>query len=222
MTCNTRHTKQKGNILTIIRMSLLVGALALHPLATSTWAVEPLPGEYLILEGEPSLHSPGKVLLLEFVDFYCPHCHLFDRTVASTLQKEFGDRLEVRIVGFPVIRGTLPTAFEMYEQARAMGQGAAMKDVLFQTIHQDKIRVFDKSLRALLVKNVGLNSQTFETGLASGQPYRAVEKGKAWGKRIGVTHTPTVVLDGNLKVENLAIDNVRTVINGILAHNNAP
>ncbi len=203
-------------------LMILVGvAWSLHPQSTGVSAAETLPGEYQRLEDEPSLHEHGKVLLLEFVDFYCPHCHQFDKVVASTLQKEFRDRLIVRLVGFPVIRGTLPTAFEMYEQARAMGQGAAMKDMLFHTIHQEKIRIFNKGLRMLLVKKIGLDNEAFEAGLASGKPYQAFEAGKDWGERIGVTHTPTVVLDGNLKVQNLSIDNIRTVINGILEHDNA-
>ncbi len=191
-------------------------ALLLHLLAIGGQASEKLPGDYETIEGEPSLHAPGKVLLLEFADFYCPHCHLFEKIVTARLKKEFGQRLEVRLIGFPVIRGKLPTAFEMYEQARTMGKGAEMKEVLFRTIHQDTIHLFDRSLRALLVREVGLDVKSFEDGLASGEPYKSLEKGKAWGERIGVKHTPTVVLDGNLLVSNLDIENIRTLINGIL------
>ena len=191
-------------------------ALLLHLLAIGGQASEKLPGDYETIEGEPSLHVHGKVLLLEFADFYCPHCHLFEKIVTARLKKEFGQRLEVRLIGFPVIRGKLPTAFEMYEQARTMGKGAEMKEVLFRTVHQDTIHLFDRSLRALLVREVGLDVKSFEDGLASGEPYKSLEKGKAWGERIGVKHTPTVVLDGNLLVSNLDIENIRTLINGIL------
>ncbi len=200
----------------ISRMIFLIGIVSCHLFAAGVQAAETLPGEYQVLHDESSLHSDGKVLLVEFADFYCPHCHLFDRTVASTLDKEFGDRLEVRLVGFPVIRGPLPTAFAMYEQARMMGKGSAMKTVLFRTIHDDKVRIFNKNLRRLLLKEIGLDRNTFEAGLASGEPYKAFHKGKTWGVRVGVTHTPTVVLDGNLKIENLRIDNFRTIIKGIL------
>ena len=196
---------------------ILVGGIVfLHLLFMGVRAEERLPGDYQVIKGERSLHTPGKVLLLEFADFYCPHCHLFEKVVISKLKKEFGERLEVRLVGFPVIRGKLPTAFEMYEQARAMGKGSEMKAVLFRTIHKEKIHVFDRGLRSLLLREVGLDGKTFEDGLASGEPYKAFEKGRAWGERIAVKHTPTVVLDGNLLVPNLNIDNLRTLINGIL------
>ena len=160
-----------------------------------------LKGEFELLD-EPSKHQSGKVILYEFADFYCPHCHMFEQVVVTQLKKEFGDQLESRLVGFPVIQGKLPTAFEMYEQAITMGKGPEMKAVLFRYIHKDKVHVFDKAIRGLLIKEVGLDANEFEKGLASGTPFRALEKGKKWGERIGVTHTPTVVLDGNIRVAN--------------------
>lgn len=205
---------QKGGI--------IGGIVFLHLLCADAQAAEQLPGDYQVIKGERSLHTPGKVLLLEFADFYCPHCHLFEKVVTSQLQKEFGERLEVRLVGFPVIRGKLSTAFEMYEQARVMGKGSEMKEVLFRTIHKEKIHVLDRGLRSLLLREVGLDGKVFEDGLASGEPYKALEKSKAWGKRINVKHTPTVVLDGNLLVSNLNIDNLRTLINGILKKDKTP
>ena len=194
---------------------LLFGALILAMFSNSLGAETTFKGEYKLLK-EPSLHKPGKVVLLEFADFYCPHCHMFERVVATKLKQEFGDQLEVKLIGFPVIPGKLPTAFEMYEQATVMGKGPEMKRALFHSIHDDNIQVFDKTIRAVLIKEVGLNAKAFEDGLASGSPYRSVEEGKVWGERVGVTHTPTIVLDGNIKVENLSMDNLRTVIQSIL------
>lgn len=201
--------------------AMLFGSIVfLHMLCAGIQAADTLPGDYQVIEGESSLHTPGKVLLLEFADFYCPHCHLFERVVASQLKKEFGARLEIRLIGFPVIRGKLSTAFEMYEQAREMGKGPEMKEVLFRTIHRDKIDILDRSIRSLLIREVGLDGDAFEAGLASGKPYKTLERSKAWGERIGVTHTPTIVLDGNLLVSNLDIENFRTLIKGILETNN--
>ena len=33
------------------------------------------------MDQEPSQHEPGKVVLFEFADFYCSHCHMFERVV---------------------------------------------------------------------------------------------------------------------------------------------
>lgn len=197
-------------------LNIIVTIFILAMIPQTLFSAEPtLKGEYEFIS-EPSKHEAGKVILFEFADFYCPHCHMFERVVVTKLKEEFGDQLEARLIGFPVIPGKLPTAFEMYEQARTMGKGPEMKAVLFRYIHDDNVQIFDKPIRALLIKEVGLDAKTFEEGLASGKPFRALEEGKAWGERIGVTHTPTVVLDGNIRVANLTVENLRDVIRSIL------
>ena len=189
----------------------LVGASSTAPAAPSN-----LKGQFQVLD-LPSTHVPGKVKFAEFADFYCPHCHHFEQSVVPVLEEEFGDRLEVTLVGFPVIPGKLPTAFEMYEQAKMMGKGPEMKRVLFRTIHKDKMQMLDRVIRESLVKEVGLDPVEFEAGLASGKPTRAFYAGKRLGEKVDVRHTPTIVLDGNIKVEALDADNLKMVIGSILA-----
>lgn len=176
-------------------------------------------GKFEVVTGEVSTHTPGKVKVMEFADFYCPHCHQFDETGLPLLVKEFGNKLEVTMVGFPVIRGKLPTPFDMYEQAKMMGKGNEMKTVLFRTIHKDKIDgVLDRSIREVLIREVGLDPKAFEDGMASGKPAKAVEDGKRWGERIKVSSTPSILLDGNIKVDgpNMTPDNVIMIIRSIL------
>ena len=137
-----------------------------------------LKGKFEVLKGEVSTHTPGKVKLMEFADFYCPHCHRFDGEVLPLLEKEFGNKLEATMVGFQVIQGKLPTPFDMYEQAKMMGKGNEMKAVLFRTIHKDKITgVLDRSLREALIKEVGLDPKVFEEGMASGKPAKILKRG---------------------------------------------
>ena len=176
-----------------------------------------LKGTFEILKDEPSTHQPGKVKLVEFADFYCPHCHHFDGEGLPILEKEFGNKLETTMVGFPVIKGKLPTPFDMYEQAKLMGKGNEMKRVLFRTIHQDKITgVLDRSLREVLIKEVGLDPKAFEEGMASGKPAKLFEDGRKWGERIKLQQTPTLLLDGNIKVEKIDPENLKVVIQSIL------
>ena len=207
--------RQDSVLSMLIAVALVVGA------PCPSWAAAPLKaaqlkGKYTVLEKETSTHTPGKVKLTAFADFYCPHCHLFEEAGLPILEKEFGNKLETTMVGFPVIPGKLPTAFDMYEQAKVMGKGQEMKQVLFRTIHKDRLQVFDKTIREMLIKEVGLDPTAFEAGLASGKPARAVEEGKKWGQRVNVDHTPTVILDGNIKADAIDPENLKTIIHSIL------
>ncbi len=183
----------------------------------ATAAPPELKGKFEVLKGEVSTHTPGKVKLVEFADFYCPHCHRFDGEGLPLLEKEFGHKLEATMVGFPVIHGKLPTPFDMYEQAKLMGKGNEMKAVLFRTIHKDKITgVLDRSLREVLIREVGLDPKAFEEGMASGKPAKIFEEGRKWGERIKVQSTPTVLLDGNIKADNIDPENLKLIIQSIL------
>lgn len=185
--------------------------------AVATAASPELKGKFEVLKGEVSTHTPGKVKLIEFADFYCPHCHRFDGEGLALLEKEFGNKLEATMVGFPVIHGKLPTPFDMYEQAKLMGKGNEMKAVLFRTIHKDKIAgVLDRSLREGLIKEVGLDPKAFEEGMTSGKPAKIFEEGRKWGERIKVQQTPTVLLDGNIRAENIDPENLKLIIQSIL------
>jgi thiol:disulfide interchange protein DsbA len=196
---------------------ILMTAVFSSPEEMAQAAPRELKGTYELLKDEPSTHQPGKVKLIEFADFYCPHCHHFDGEGLPLLEKEFGKKLETTMVGFPVIRGKLPTPFDMYEQAKLMGKGNEMKKALFRTIHKDKITgVLDRSIREVLIKEVGLDPKAFEEGMASGRPAQLFEEGKKWGERIKLQQTPTILLDGNIKVEKIDPENLKLVIQSIL------
>ena len=203
------------------RLALVVMGVAVALTASSgaQAAAPELKGNFELLKGESSTHQRGKVKIVEFADFYCPHCHHFEETGLPLLVKEFGDKIEVTMVGFPVIPGKLPTAFDMYEQAKTMGKGDAMRAILFRTIHKDKMSgILDRSIRSLLIKEAGLDVAAFEAGLESGKPARAFEDGRRWGERIKVSSTPSLLLDGNIKLDgaNMTPDNAITVIRSIL------
>ena len=196
----------------------LVGGMAGGAAWAGPAAPPKLEGKYQLLK-EPSTHERGKVKLTEFADFYCPHCHAFEQALVPFIEKEFSGKVEINMVSFPVIGGKLPTAFEMHEQARAMGKGVEMKKALFRTIHKDGLHVFDKVIRETLVREVGLDPVAFEAGLASGKPTAAFDAGRKLGLRVNVQSTPAVVLDGNIKIEgeNLNPENLKKVIASILA-----
>ncbi len=201
-------------------MLLVVGVMGLFNAPFSAQAAKPeLKGKFEILKDEPSTHQPGKVKVIEFADFYCPHCHHFEETGVPLLLKEFGNKVEITMVGFPVIPGKLPTPFDMYEQAKLMGKGDQMKAVLFRTIHKEKLDgVLDRAIRSLLIKEVGLDVNAFEAGLESGKPAKLFEEGRRWGERIKVSSTPSLLLDGNIKVDgvNMTPENVVTIVRSIL------
>lgn len=73
-------------------------------------------------------------------------------------------------------------------------------------------------MRALLIKEAGLDINVFEAGMESGKPAKLFEEGRRLGERIKVSSTPSLLLDGNIKVDgaNMVPENVVTIIRSIL------
>ncbi len=150
-----------GPMMSMWKVALVVmGTIGLLNTPVIAQAAKPeLKGKFEILKDEPSTHQPGKVKVVEFADFYIFRiAHHFEETGVPLLLKEFGTKVDITMVGFPVIPGKLPTVFDMYEQAKLMGKGDQMRTILFRTIHKDKVDgVFDRSIRSLLIKEAGLD-----------------------------------------------------------------
>ena len=79
----------------VASMGMMVGT------AFSNSATPALKGKYTVLEKEQSTHTPGKVKVTEFADFYCPHCHMFEEQGLPVLEKELGNKIESRWSAFP-------------------------------------------------------------------------------------------------------------------------
>jgi protein-disulfide isomerase len=78
-------------------------------------------------------HVPGKINVVEFVDFQCPHCRFFHPRLKAILA-EYGDRvhftrLDLPLQSHPLARG----AARAHVCAAARGKGDAMADALFET-----------------------------------------------------------------------------------------
>jgi predicted DsbA family dithiol-disulfide isomerase/uncharacterized membrane protein len=78
-------------------------------------------------------HVPGKINVVEFVDFQCPHCRFFHPRLKAILA-EYGDRvhftrLDLPLEMHPLARG----AARAHVCAVARGKADAMADALFET-----------------------------------------------------------------------------------------
>ena len=48
-----------------------------------------------------------------------------------------------------------------------------------------------------------MDPKAFEAGLESAKPAKVFEDGRKWGDRIKIQQTPTGLLDGNIKVDQI-------------------
>ncbi|OGW60289.1 MAG: hypothetical protein A3D21_01245 [Nitrospirae bacterium RIFCSPHIGHO2_02_FULL_42_12] len=170
---------------------------------------------YLVLSEKKNTHEKGKVKMTVFFDFFCPHCHQFDTVVVSILQREFGKKLKVTYIGFPIIYEDSVIPLEAFELAKDEGKGEEMKQAIFDAIYYQRKDGANRDILLSLAKSLGL-SEKFNKGLTSGIKKKTVLEGKDFAKSFGATSTPTVIIDGNVLIKDNTLATISSVINNIL------
>jgi protein-disulfide isomerase len=156
----------------------------------------------LHIEGNPSQGpDTGRVTIVEFSDFECPHC----REVHSVLQSVQQHYPQVRLVfkDFPL------TQLHPWAETAAIGGRCAFQqspaafwkvyDQIFD--NQDVIstaNVWDQLVS--FAGQAGLDTDAFKTCLSSPEAKQAVEANHADGVALGVNSTPTLFINGRLLV----------------------
>ncbi|MFJ3090226.1 MULTISPECIES: DsbA family protein [unclassified Streptomyces] len=139
--------------------------------------------------------SPAAPVVLDvWCELQCPDCHLA-LTDVHALRARYGDRLEIRLRHFPLEKHKHAyAAAQAAEEAVAQGSGwPYIEAVLART---DGLGARGEKLLVEVAGELGLDAEEFDTALIDGRHMLIVDADQAEGKAIGVTGTPTYVIDG--------------------------
>ncbi|HEY1837005.1 MAG TPA: Na+/H+ antiporter NhaA [Rhizomicrobium sp.] len=130
--------------------------------------------------------------VVSYTDFLCPYCRRF-RTVLKRLRQAFGERIAYTLRHFPVerIHPGATFAARVVEAAGRQGRFWDMHDRLF-----DEEPPFSEAHILDMARGLGLDMKRLEHDLAAPETLAPVEADIADGRRLGVSGTPTIFVDG--------------------------
>ncbi|MFE5858779.1 DsbA family protein [Streptomyces sp. NPDC056500] len=138
--------------------------------------------------------TPHPVVLDVWCDLQCPDCRTALDDVRA-LRERFGDRLDVRLRHFPLEKHRHAyAAAQAAEEAVDQGKGREFYEAVLARVED-----LDKGGEEFLLRTareLGLDADEFDTALIDGRHLLIVDADQAEGKAIGVTGTPTYVIDG--------------------------
>lgn len=139
-------------------------------------------------------HDSAALHVIEFADFECPACRAFDVEVRRAMEEAPG-QIARGFIHFPLEyhRFALPAA-RAAECAAVNGRFAAMHHELFARQDSLGLLPWSEYARAAGVDDLNAFDQCLEHS-ASVTP-DAVRSGREAGERVGVTGTPTVLVNG--------------------------
>ena len=219
-TPRTDDGKRKQTIVLIaaLLIVMLIGYYLLGQTSTppsTPSASRNIKGNYEFLSGKPNTHVPGRVVLVEFFDFYCSHCYTFHKDRWPALQEKYGDQIALLEYGYPLRQSSNPP-IEAYEIAKELGRGEEMKDALFKAIHEEKKDISNTEALAGIAETVGLDKDTFTRALNTHVKASTVDENTRLGNSFGLEGTPTFIIDGNIKTTDSSVSNLEAIIDSIL------
>lgn len=170
------------------------------------------------IEGSPSLGAGNApVTLVEFSDFQCPYCANLFRTLHQVLAK-YGPQVRLVYRNFPLVQihSYAEKAAEAGLCAADQGQFWQMHDLMFQA--QGQLKEEDLKAKAVQLK---LNSDQFNSCLASGQHAGQVKQDMFAGTKLGVTGTPALFINGRFVPGAVPFEDIARIIDEELKLNAA-
>jgi protein-disulfide isomerase len=206
-------TKTRWIIFAVICLLLLGGIVILaqrHRVDVS--GIDPAK---VIQNGPNADHVEGdknsKVVFIEYGDYQCPICGSVYQPLKDTLQT-YLDQNKIAFVfrNYPLtsIHPNTLAAASAAEAAGLQGKYWQMHDKLYET--QDAWSNASPDQRQNFfdgyAKDLGLNVDQFRTDMTSKQVARQINRDRALGEKIGVSGTPTFVLNGKTMEASLNTD----------------
>ncbi|MFE9397689.1 DsbA family protein [Streptomyces flavidovirens] len=139
--------------------------------------------------------SPARPVVLDiWCELQCPDCHAALDDVRA-LRERYGDRLDVRLRHFPLEKHKHAYAAAQAAE-EAVDQGKSWPYVEAVLARTEELAAKGEPLLLEVAAGLGLDAEEFDTALIDGRHLLIVDADQAEGKAIGVTGTPTYVING--------------------------
>lgn len=139
----------------------------------------------------PSAAAP---VLDVWCELQCADCHRAQADLRA-LRERYGDALEIRLRHFPLQKHRHAyAAAQAFEEAYAQGKGEAFAASVLERTAELTER--GEALLLDVAREVGVDADEVSSALLDGRHLLIVDADQAEGAAIGVTGTPTYVIDG--------------------------
>ena len=175
---------------------LLAGVAGAWPFVPAAAQGAPVEGKDFtkVETPQPSGAPPGKVEVIEFFSYACPHCSSFEPTLEAW-QKHMPAEVSFRRVPVPFLMNA-DNFMKTYYALETIGAVQAVQMKIFQAIHIERQRLdTPENIAAFLAKN-GVDATKFLAAFKSFSVATSVSRGKKMVADYKVESVPTLVVAG--------------------------
>ncbi len=155
-----------------------------------------------ILPPQPG-ETPGKIEVLEFFSYGCPHCKDFHPLVMAWAARLPGDVSFKRI---PVTFGrtTWSNLARLYYGLEATGDLARLDEAVFRAIHEERINLFTPSAILAWIRREGVDEKRFKAAFDSFGVSALVSRSDQLVRNYRIRSVPRLTVAGRYQVTGQA------------------
>lgn len=150
--------------------------------------------DYRILPIAQPVETKGKVEVIEFFWYGCPHCYDFEPELSSWVKRQPKDVVFKRV---PVaFRDDFMPHSQLFYALEAMGKGDALNEKVMYAMHKENKRLLTEPEIADWVASQGIDRNTF---LATYRSFAVISKARAakqMAEAYRIDGVPTIVMQG--------------------------
>lgn len=150
--------------------------------------------DYRILPIAQPVDVKGKVEVIEFFWYGCPHCYDFEPELSSWVKRQPKDVVFKRV---PVaFRDDFMPHSQLFYALEAMGKGDALNEKVMYAMHKENKRLLTEPEIADWVASQGIDRNTF---LATYRSFAVISKARAarqMAEAYRIDGVPTIVMQG--------------------------
>jgi protein dithiol oxidoreductase (disulfide-forming) len=173
-----------------IKRLLIPLLVIVHSLAYAEWGEGWDPIDPPIATSVPE----GKVEVVEFFWYGCPHCFTMEPQLEAWLEKK-PDNVVFKRVPAP-LNPSWAVHSQFYYAAEALGVSEQLHKPLFDAIQVKKRKLFDKQSLIDFAVEQGVDRQKFTDAWNSFGVYVKVQQATKLGKRYGIDGVPAIGING--------------------------
>jgi thiol:disulfide interchange protein DsbA len=145
----------------------------------------------------PTTAPDGKIEVVEFFWYGCPHCYQIEPDLEAWLEKQPENISFVRVPAPLNKKWTVHAQF--FYAAEILGLTEKLHIPLFEAMHVKKRRLFDKDSLIDFAVEQGVNRQEFVDTLNSFGVYVKVQNARKLGQRYQLDGVPAIGINGKYK-----------------------
>jgi len=187
----------------LLALAVLASAGTAIPAALHAQGVEGT--DYRKLEPRQPTDSPGKIEVIEFFSYACPHCNEFYPLV-STWQAKLPKNVVFRRVPVGFNRAAWINLARAYYALQASGDLDKLDGALFHGIHEERLQLFDEPSLTDWVGKSGGHAEQFAAAYSSFGVNNQTVQADQLAEKYGIEAVPTMAVNGEYQAmgKNLA------------------